>query len=537
LETISNHSKGIHRRLATARDGGAQYSSYAECLRRSCEADVAARCRDAPEISLSLVGYAAVSVRVFESGLHFDLGMVRRARWAVYTVAVTGTFLPVILGAALVTAFGKPFVPDGLVAGTALAPTSVSLALWALAKAGVLGESFGQAIVAAALISDVLSLALFNVVFSLGDGSFNALDTIAKPIGGVVFIFVAVFAASKLWPWLVNNLAPLSTEPRGFLCGILRFLRGMLPTGDEVLFVAMLCLLVLYALITHLLGTHLLGCFVAGMSLACLQPSGRAHHVWAKQTEQLTAWMVRLFFACTVAFSVPIELFFSWDVVGKGLLLGLGPCIIAKVISAACLGRQCVVVGCAMVGRGELAYLIAQLALVSGFLPEETFCVVLWALLCASVFAPLLFGYVLYNHMRSNGIVPKGETKDQSAGKQLDGFLDEAADGAVDSGVAAHYEEPKKSNNVFDSEDVMGSDNRLHDLEAIRVDCPGREPWRDVDASSGCCERSETATECGSDVPSAMDDASVGPPLFPGGKNGPPTGFLCCLFFKKVVME
>merc|ERR1712129_621380 len=109
--------------------------------------------------------------------------------------------------------------------------------------------------------------------------------------------------------------------------------------------------------------------------------AGRAHRVWAKQTEQLTAWMVRLFFACTVAFSVPIKLFFSWDVFWKGLLLGLGPCIIARVISAACLGHQCVVVGCAMVGRGELAYLIAQLALVSGILPKETFCVVVWALL------------------------------------------------------------------------------------------------------------------------------------------------------------
>jgi hypothetical protein len=245
--------------------------------------------------------------------------------------------------------------------------------------------------------------------------------------------------------------------------------------------------------------------------------------------------MVRLFFACTVAFSVPINLFFSWAVLGKGLLLGLGPCIIAKVISAAFLGHQCVVGGCAMVGRGELAYLIAQLGLVTGLLPEETFCVVLWALLCASVTAPLVFSYALGNHMRSNGIVPKGEIKDQSGGKQLDGFLDNPADGAVGLGDMAAHNEPNISHKVFDIEDAMGNDNRSHNLEAIKTDCPERETWHDA-GCSGCGLPTATATECSSEVSSAIDDASTVPHLFPGG-NQAPTGFLCCLFFKKVVME
>merc|ERR1712008_140376 len=109
-------------------------------------------------------------------------------------------------------------------------------------------------------------------------------------------------------------------------------------------------------------------------------------------------------------------------------------------------------------------------------------------------------------------------------GKQLDGFLDNLADGAVGlGGMAAHNEEPNKSHKVFDIEDAMGNDNRSHNLEAIKTDCPEREAWHDA-GCSGCGEQTATATECSSDVSSAIDDASTGPHLFPGG-NQAPTGF------------
>lgn len=42
-------------------------------------------------------------------------------------------------------AYQKPFFPMGVAAGTALAPTSVGIALRLLGEAGVLKEDFGQA--------------------------------------------------------------------------------------------------------------------------------------------------------------------------------------------------------------------------------------------------------------------------------------------------------------------------------------------------------------------------------------------------------
>ena len=56
-----------------------------------------------------------------------------------------GTILPLAAGTLLTMAYNKPFFPMGVAAGTALAPTSVGIALRLLGEAGVLKEDFGQA--------------------------------------------------------------------------------------------------------------------------------------------------------------------------------------------------------------------------------------------------------------------------------------------------------------------------------------------------------------------------------------------------------
>merc|ERR1712096_180235 len=82
-------------------------------------------------------------------------------------VAVFGTFLPLVTGMMLTGAFGYPMFPDGLAAGVALAPTSVGIALKLLMEAKVLQKDFGQLILTAAFIDDILSLIIFNILFSI----------------------------------------------------------------------------------------------------------------------------------------------------------------------------------------------------------------------------------------------------------------------------------------------------------------------------------------------------------------------------------
>ena len=376
-----------HRRL-----GGGNYHSYSECLEKTCHAEISHHCQLTPDV-FTLIGHAGVALMIFESGMHFDFQKAKKVGPRACAVAVLGTLLPLLAGALLTMSYGKAFFPQGVAAGTALAPTSVGIALRLLGEAGVLKEDFGQAIITAAFVDDILSLVLFNVLFSLS-GDFDVVTVVVNPILGVVIMLLAMALAVNFWPWFINSwLLPKIPEDG-----------AKVPRSDEALFVLMFFLLLAYASVTHFLGTHLWGCFIAGMSFACLTPPHHAHHVWVRQTKRMTTWMIRIFFACTVAFSIPITQLLSLDAFWKGSIMGIFACILTKVVCAFFMGGEKWVIGWAMVGRAEFAYLIAQMAAASEMLDEEMFSTVIWALLWATVVAPFAFRWVLKNYVKAKGL-------------------------------------------------------------------------------------------------------------------------------------
>merc|ERR1719410_1295695 len=176
-------------------------------------------------------------------------------------------------------------------------------------------------------------------------------------------------AAVKVMPDLINNKIqgrfPAKKVPNA------KGLDAIRLTKDEVLFVLQIGILVLYSYITHLLGTHLWGCFIAGMTFACLKPDHHAAHVWVTQTKRVTKWMVRIFFSCTVAFSIPVGKLLSLESFALGSVMGVFACVATKVFCAPFMGQAKWVIGWAMVGRAEFAYLIAQMALTGNMLDEE----------------------------------------------------------------------------------------------------------------------------------------------------------------------
>jgi Kef-type K+ transport system membrane component KefB len=296
----------------------------------------------------------------------------------------------------LAVAFGSSAFPGGIVAGTALAPTSVGMSLKLLTETKMLDKDFGQTIMTAAFVDDILSLILFNIIFSAGGGSMDFMHTFFPAIMGVLFMVVATGLAVFLWPRLLKDvMAPwvrkFAHHPH------------KVPIEDEAILFIMLLVLAAYAGITFFCGTHLWGCFIAGMSFACLgHDVFHAHQLWEKQTKRITAWMLRIFFACTVAFSIPVAELLSFDAFWKGTIMGIGPCIATKVFCAFFMGKSRWVIGWAMVGRAEFAYLIAQMGLAGGMMDQKLFSIVIWALLWATVIAPLAFTRVLEQFIQQN---------------------------------------------------------------------------------------------------------------------------------------
>merc|ERR1719469_1414453 len=115
--------------------------------------------------------------------------------------------------------------------------------------------------------------------------------------------------------------------------------------------------------------------------------------------------MIRIFFAATVAFSIPLGKLLSLDAFIKGSIMGIGPCILTKVLCAPFMGPARWVIGWAMVGRAEFAYLIAQMAAAGNMIDEAAFSICIWALLYATIFAPFVFRTVLDRYIATHDIL------------------------------------------------------------------------------------------------------------------------------------
>jgi Kef-type K+ transport system membrane component KefB len=505
--------------------GGGSYNSYGECLTKECEAHRSSECQLYPDV-FTLIGHTGVAMMIFESGMHFDFSMAKQVGPWACVVACLGTFLPLVTGMLLSMAYGFPASPQGLTAGTALAPTSVGISLRLLTEAGVLAQDFGQTIMTAAFVDDILSLVIFNIVFAIAAGDVTFMSTFFPSLMGVLFMILAVILAVTLWPWALKNFLLPGAD------WALRKISEPDPDNppkisqkDQALFVIMMGMLIVYALITFLCGTHLWGCFIAGMSYACLdEEPGHAHHVWVKQTKRITSWMIRIFFSATVAFSIPVSELINPTAFLFGSIMGIGPCIATKVCCGFYMGPPKFVIGWAMVGRAEFAYLIAQMGKAGGMIDDKLFSILIWALLWATIFAPLIFRLVLTRYIKEQGIevsTAKPAHDDHGAPINSHGHSSTRS-------VEVDAEAPKP---VSEAVHVTESNPFVEPKFTAEASSNGGQvavsdkQWEDNVVNVGS---SKTAEELPG-IPTPVKVDKVNTPE--GGR-----GFLCCIFFKKVTM-
>merc|ERR1719445_59988 len=106
--------------------------------------------------------------------------------------------------------------------------------------------------------------------------------------------------------------------------------------------------------------------------------------IWKRQVKRIVYWMVRLFFCATVAFSIPVKIMFNPSSFAFGCLLGFVGCM-TKLFAGIVLKEDRLLVGMAMVPRGEFAYLIAQNAYYGEIINAEAYAVLGWALVLATI--------------------------------------------------------------------------------------------------------------------------------------------------------
>ena len=330
-----------------------------------------------------LVGDLGLVLLVMEGGLSVDVPSLRRVGSVACLIAVAGTALPIALGTAFMVAAGFD-ATTGVVAGTALSSTSIGMATRLMATFGELSTPLGALVCVAAMVDDVLSLVILAIISEgLANGSDSRSSNGSKALTAatpalvsvaVVIIAAILFRTVPSAISLVKSRTTRSDENAAF---------------DAVVLASMLALTLAATVGAGAVGsTHLLGAFAGGMAFASVDGARR---VWERDASAVAAWTHSIFFLA-VGFHVPLTDMF---VPLKGFGLGVGyavPAIVGKLVTGFIVGadvRKAFVVGWAMVGRGELGFVMAGSAFRNGLLGSTAYVASVWALLVATLVSPI----------------------------------------------------------------------------------------------------------------------------------------------------
>jgi len=203
-------------------------------------------------------------------------------------------------------------------------------------------------------------------------------------IGG----YIAVFVLPKLLDRFVLDYVPKIT---GF--------------SRDWVSMAIMFLLVLALIPTTYYGkaSPLMGAFLAG--LVFCSDSG-AHHMFVAQFKRVMQWLLRIFFAASIGFQVPIGKFANTTVLLQGLCLTLA--LLGKVgvgFMAPNFSlmrrfkdlhlRDCLVVGFSMAAEGEFAFVIAAFAVTNDMITQDLYASIVLAVLVSTIVAPFCLRFTI----------------------------------------------------------------------------------------------------------------------------------------------
>ncbi|MDE2290598.1 MAG: cation:proton antiporter [Elusimicrobia bacterium] len=199
--------------------------------------------------ALNLMSELGVVILLFETGINSDLDQLLRAGPVSFAVACVGVTIPFILGWGVMHLVSKPAI-ECIFVGAAMTATSVGITARVLADMGKLSSREAQIVLGAAVIDDILGLIILAAVEGIArSGSVSWLQV------GRITVMACAFLGVALW------LGP------GLSKRLIKLVRMMRVRG--ILIVTAVCFAFAMALLAQELGTALIvGAFTAGILLA-----------------------------------------------------------------------------------------------------------------------------------------------------------------------------------------------------------------------------------------------------------------------------
>ena len=318
---------------------------------------------------VKILGEIGAIVILFMAGLEMTPKEFIRGGKASFTVGTLGVIVPFFVGFFVFQMFGFEAFQAMLVA-TALTATSIAISVQVLSEFGKLKTPEARLIIGAAVVDDVLAIAVLSIVSSVGAGDGVDIADMTFTILKVLGFFAAMaIAAIFLVPRMVNSRL---WKASGSIEGIVT--AAFFGTAGLAAWIGL---------------SPILGAFVVGMALSTTKAFDRIEHYIGK----LGLIFAPLFFAIIGA-----------QVDFRGInpeIMIIGVVIIGVAITTKLVGcglpaflflrnkAQSKRVGIAMISRGEVGLIVAGVGLSSGVLTSNVYTTIVIMVAVTSLITPI----------------------------------------------------------------------------------------------------------------------------------------------------
>jgi Kef-type K+ transport system membrane component KefB len=318
--------------------------------------------------AFALIGGIVV---LFAAGLEFTFADFLNAGLPSFTVGTMGVLAPFLMVIGIYSLLQRPF-SSGLLVGAAMSATSIAITVRTLEEMNQLHSEEAKIIVNAAIIDDVLAIATLTVVISiLSGGAFSGLDVVWKTASALGLWFVMLIASVYLLPLFID--LPVLVKATGAveaasvaICFGLAFISAMIGLSPIV------------------------GAFAAGMAIAGSKGILRVR----EYADKFKIIFGPLFFAITGSYLnlmdvlkidyIVFILLFNIALISKIVGCGLPAARFLKNVDR---GLR---VGIGMISRGEVGFIVAGLALSSGYIMSDTYAALISIFMLTTVLTPFL---------------------------------------------------------------------------------------------------------------------------------------------------
>lgn len=337
-----------------------------------------------PNQILKLLAEIGVILLLFEVGLETDITELTRAGTKATIVAVAGFIAPFFLGFSMSYGIFNLDLLVSLFIGGTITATSIGITIRVLTDLNRQHSHEAQVVLGAAVMDDIMGIVLLAMLYEFSTGGGVSFRNSVRVIAFVVLFLILAPLLAKLISGWIRKIEAISQT------------RGVIST-------TVVSLVLFFAWLAHAVGApEILGGFAAGLALSrrFVLPMGVAMHAdpdFADRVDNDIKPIIHLF---TPIFFVMVGLSLNFRVIdwSSPFIWAFSSLIILVAFVGKLFGAMIIrdniyrkfLIGLAMIPRGEVGLIFAELGRASNILNNEIYAALIIVVAFTTVIPPLV---------------------------------------------------------------------------------------------------------------------------------------------------